>query len=453
MSNSIDFVPDTVSPPEIHKNIWTFICLTLLLLCGFGIGGYFLYQNLHSSSGPPPPPSSGPSQPPPSSGPSQPPPSSGPSQPPPSSGPPPPPSSGPSPPPSSGPPPRPLIQPSSAPYINQPEVFGVDLKNFASVFSTNNAMPTVDAASGLLKIAGSALDASPLQSILPSGYTLATQEQLHSAQLSGMQMTVGSWGLCVGSDGKIYGACPKQVAFMSANQTEKIQVLYNSSQNMMITAQPANSPTVPNIVFLYGIKPAWNSSGSFVGISNTQCKIHAWYKPMNAEPSPSEIWSRFDSQSVCVFHPSQCMYPLQVEVAGQKYFVTASQQTPGQFDISSTPSLSCILTPDGSLLFQTTQVENDTNGSIPTGCFISMSVFVLGSNIDFDMISFKIGDKNPNIIANDTSTTKFTMNSGGQITTLDRSLGLSVTQLGDANLSIAITKNQTYWAKFQFVAQ
>ena len=313
-------------------------------------------------------------------------------------------------------------------------------------------MLTVDAASGLLKIAGSALDASPLQSILPSGYTLATQEQLHSAQLSGMQMTAGSWGLCIGSDGKIYGACPKQVAFMSANVTEKIQVLYNSSQNIMTIAQPAKSPQVPNVVFLYGVKPAWSSSGSFVTISNTQCKIHAWYKPMNAEPSPSEIWSRFDSQSVCVFHPSQCMYPLQVTVAGQKYFVIASQQTPGQFDISSTPSLSSILTQDGSLLFQTKQVENDTNGSIPTGFFISMNVFVLGPNIDFDMISFKIGDKNPNIIANDPSTAKFTMNSGGQITTLDRSLGLSVTQLGDANLSIAITKNQTYWAKFEFVA-
>jgi hypothetical protein len=328
------------------------------------------------------------------------------------------------------------------------------------VFSTGGTQPTVDAATGLVKISNSPLKPDALLSILPNGYTLATIDQMNSAQLSGMQMPSGSWGLCVGSDGNVNGASPKQVAFVSSDPTEKIQVLYNSYQNIMITAPPA-SAVVPNAIYLFGVKPAWNSSGSFVSLGGgggTQCKIYPWYNTVNNEPSPSEIWSEFDSQSICVLNPTQCMLPLQTTVIGQPNFVIVSQQTAGFFDISQTPTtnLAGILTTDGTLLFQTTQVENDVNGSIPTGSFISMNV--LDTTANWDFVFFLSGDFNPNVIAASPSTNKFTMNSAGQLTTtvtagttnyLD---GLTVFPNGDSNYSIGGVKDQTYWAKFAFVA-
>lgn len=429
----------SVSAPT-GTHFWVFACIAFIVLCACGVGGYFLYRKFHSSQSTDD--SSGPS------GPPGPPAPSGP----PASGPPPP----------SGPPAHPAIHLSSAPYLNQPEVFGVEFALFASVFSTSGTLPTVDAATGQVKLANSPLKADVLKSILPAGYTLASVDQLKSAQLDGMQMPPGSWGLCVGSDGNVNGACPKQVAFVSSNPTEKIQVLYNPHQNVMITA-PQTSPvaaTVPNAIYLFGVKPAWNSSGSFVslGVNNNsaQCKIYPWYNIMNNEPSPSDIWSEFDTHSICALHPTQCMLPLQITVAGQKNFVIVSQQTSGVYDISQTPTsyLAGILTSDGTLLFQTTQVENDANGSIPAGSFISMNVLDIDALWDF--VSFLSGDFNPNIIAASPSTNKFTMNSAGQLTTtvtggtsiyLD---GLTAYPFGDSNYSIGAVRNQTYWAKFAF---
>ena len=234
------------------------------------------------------------------------------------------------------------------------EVFGVEMKDFRSLFDRDiTVMPD-----GSFQFNRSLLKANSLNGTCPSGFSVATIDQLQAAAYRGMQYC--AWGICQDSSStRILGTYPMQVGINNAGTTLcGIYSVSNSSipRVMKVVSTPSDV-TLPNVIWMYGVKPVQGTVFRFItdDVSLPGRTIFPWYQPLSGE-SRKVQW-KYDSSVpiACGTVGKSCLYPLATIYSGTQMFLSYST-SPGlsfpYLTLTTTqgPFPVWQFTPDGNML-------------------------------------------------------------------------------------------------------
>ena len=195
---------------------------------------------------------------------------------------------------------------------------------------------------------------SLIQSKLGSGYTIATAKQVQAASFAGFQIFAPS---LFNGYGDSVCAC-RCVQFLTGDSSggsglggfytpfvKSIHPQANSSPSIM-TIQSNQSVAL----LVFGVKPKPTESFKIKG---QNFNIFPFYSVIPGETaSRSNVWSQFDSFSMCNVKSPNCMYPFQVEFDGIPQYVNSVTDASGipTLVITPTPVTSWILAPNNLII-------------------------------------------------------------------------------------------------------
>ena len=321
----------------------------------------------------------------------------------------------------------------------KPEVFGILFPVFDMYYPGSIS---IDPTTGILSINNTNLTSDVLQKLMPAGYSIATTEQVMNANMAGMQQ-VNKWGVCSDKNGNLVGCCPKQVAYLSTDTSESIQVLYNPFQSIIISSPPTGL-NIPNAVWVFGMKPDNYQLHlvSTIKNTNTYCAVTPWYEVFDNENSRASIWNQPNPSSSCnLSSDSQCMQPLGL---GTKFVDVGNNTSGNTFTANAEGALTGCIYTGGFLMFQTNRPVNN----YPVGSFVIMAP-QNGSDAttNFKTVLYSIGFQNPNqFFTNTFANGKFQLQNGNVTLTKDSTWGLSVSSSG----TVVMSQDQKQWQQIQF---
>lgn len=336
------------------------------------------------------------------------------------------------------------------------EVFGIELKDFNELYDQNFQIQP----DGTMKVSGTVLNGDRISSILPSGFNIATFNQLQVAAFQGMQQC--AWGICLSSQNTdIVGAYPIQGGVDGSSNT--LCGIYDASlltAPRVVTVTPMPSDvSYPTVLWIHGIKPKQGTEFRFAteDLSKPGRTIYPWFTPLPNQPG-SVQWSYDPSNpSVCSKVNKSCIYAWATTVNDTtrmflSILVPSNTQTPGltYLTLSPTPSMGWQLLSNGYLV-SPTGVGNMRAVSYPTAYEgYPLGVLTFPSEAAITLQPPQQGSSG----VNPTGASAFTLTSSGNITltafpTFGLAYGTVSTGSGSVPGSyIIMTADKTKWLTF-----
>lgn len=275
---------------------------------------------------------------------------------------------------------------------------------------------------------GKPVSSSSIQSKLGSGYSIANAKQVQASSLAGFQIDVPSIfnGM---SDSVTVSLC---IQFITGEDTGVgfytpfVKGVYPEANSSPSTMTIPSNTSIALLVF--GVKPKPTESFQIGGQS---FNIFPFYSVMPDEMSSrSNVWSQFDSFSMCNVKSANCMYPLQVEYDGIPQYVNSVT------DLSGTPTLVITPIPVTSWLFT-------PNNLIMMFSESELSIVVAPDQLSKNQYVSSIGYNGDSSQLN--SNTLFLLNTDGTIVLKSSpAMGLSC----DVSGRLTVVTNPQAWLKF-----